>query len=195
MKHIQNFESYNESIKDYLVAGALAASTALSSPKEVKATEKEKMEYTKAKDVKVELTSVDTISYDIGFDGIYDIRHSENIEGIIIHNSGDKQNRKRGEVPQTDIIGAENTVTLILKTTVKNNEHPIDFKLIPKSQNNNTAWGTPDNFTKVYLIPLEFETDIENTKSEYFLKFTISNLRKGSYSFNISGSTIKFEVK
>jgi hypothetical protein len=195
MKHIQDYQTYNESVKDYLVAGAIAASTAFSSPKEVKATEKDKIEYAKSKEVEVKFKPVDTISYDYGFDGIYDIIHSDNISDVIIYNSADKLNRKRGESPETNISTDENTIKLILKTTIKDNQYPVDFKLIPKSMSGSSAWSTPDNFTKAYMIQLEFEKDTNREESEIFTEITISNLRKGRYSFNIGGNIIRFEVK
>lgn len=185
MKHIQNFESYNESIKDYLVAGAIAASTALSSPKEVKASEKEKIEYTKGKDVQVEFTKLDTVSFQHSHTGIYDLRKSSNIDDVIVYN----------EIPKTENLSEENTIKFIVKTKIKNNQYPYDIKVVNKKMDYQPGWGMNEDFPKMYLIPFLFEEDEERKEDFVFSEITISNLKKGRYSFTVNGNVIKFEVK
>lgn len=194
MRHIKKFNTYNESLKDYVVVGAIAASSMLSPTNKTKANDSTSVEYRRSGQVEIKVRSVESISYDLGFDGLYDIKHTNNINKVFIYNSKDKQNRKRGEIPETELIVGEVEIKFILKKTIIDNIFPVDFKLIPKSTNNNTAWSTPDEFTKHYLIQIKFEEDMSREEKEIYTEITIIGLKKGSYSFNVGGDLIKFTV-
>ena len=195
MRHLQDYNTYNESIKDYLVAGAIAASTALSSPKEVKGIDKDKIETVKGKEVEVKFKPIDSVSFNHSFVGLYDIRHSDNIQDVIIFNSGDKMNRKTGEFPETKIISETNTIKLVVKTEIKNSEYPYDIKVIDKSIDHKQGWGMSLDYPKFYLIPFLFEEDESRNENTVFSEITITNLKPGNYSFIINGNKIEFTVK
>jgi hypothetical protein len=184
MKHLHNFEKHNESLKDYLVAGTIAASTAFSSPKEVKASQTQKIEVNQAQDVKVEFVELDSVSFQHSNPGIYNIRKSSNVENVVVG--------KQKVNPQ--YLVEKNEIKFIVKIKIKENQYPYDIKVVNKKMEYQPGWGMNEEFPKMYFLPISFEEDEERQEEFVFLEISIKDLKEGNYSFNVAGNVIKFEV-
>jgi hypothetical protein len=195
MRHLQDYKNYNASLKGCLVEEDKFNKVSISPSKEVNRIDENKIETVKGKDIEVKFKQITSVLFSHSFVGLYDISHSKNIQDVVLFNSGDKINRKKGESPKTKIISDINTIKLIVKTEIKNKEYPYSINLIDKSKEHQQGWGMNTDYPKFYLIPFIFEEDESRDEKFVFSEIIISNLKSGRYTFMINGNKIKFIVE